>query len=178
MHTISIFSYKTPYGEILLGSYNEALCLCDWKYRKGREAIDTRILNGLQASFIEEETPVIQETKKQLHAYFQKEIKVFEIPILFVGTSFQKQVWEALQQIPYGETISYATLSKNLQNEKAIRAIASANGANALSIIVPCHRVIGSNGDLVGYAGGLSAKKKLLELEGVFKNNTPSLFEE
>ena len=83
-----------------------------------------------------------------------------------MNTAFQKSVWDELRQIPYGKTDSYLGLSQKLNNEKAIRAVASANGANAISIIVPCHRIIGSNGELVGYAGGLPAKKKLLKLEG------------
>ena len=142
--------YKTLYGELVLGSFENELCLCDWRYRKQRHLIDSRILQGLQAQFIEFETQVIQVTIQ---------------PLLFVGTNFQKSVWQSLMEIPYGQTRTYLSLSKELGNEKAIRAVANANGANAISIIVPCHRIIGSNGSLVGYAGGLNAKKKLLELE-------------
>ena len=94
-----------------------------------------------------------------------------------MGTDFQKEVWTELIKIPYGESRTYLELSKQLGNELAIRAVASANGANAISIIVPCHRIIGSDGKLIGYAGGLSAKKKLLELEGALKTNQLSLFE-
>jgi len=86
---------------------------------------------------------------------------------LFVGSDFQKTVWEKLLTIPYGKTTSYLELSRMLGDEKAIRAVATANGANAISIIVPCHRVIGSDGSLTGYAGGLNAKQKLLQLEGM-----------
>ncbi len=157
--------YKTPYGELILGSFENELCLCDWRYRKQRHLIDSRILQGLQAQFIEFETQVIQVTIQQLNEYFAGNRQVFEIPLLFVGTNFQKSVWQSLMEIPYGQTRTYLSLSKELGNEKAIRAVANANGANAISIIVPCHRIIGSNGSLVGYAGGLNAKKKLLELE-------------
>ena len=100
----------------------------------------------------------------------------FELPIKLIGTEFQQKVWEKLQQIPFGKTITYLDLSKDLNNVKAIRAVASANGANAISIIVPCHRVIGKNGDIVGYAGGLKAKKALLVLESPIVQT--SLFEE
>ena len=93
-----------------------------------------------------------------------------------MGTEFQKQVWDSLLQVPYGKSETYLGLSKILGNEKAIRAVATANGANAISIIVPCHRIIGSNGDLVGYAGGLPAKKKLLELEGALSTSQLGLF--
>ena len=122
-----------------------------------RAAIDKRIQSSLNAEYIEETSDVINETKAQLSQYFNGERKVFDLPLLFIGTIFQKGVWDALQQIPYGKTVSYLELSKNLNNEKAIRAVASANGANAISIIVPCHRIISSDGSLVGYAGGPSS---------------------
>lgn len=175
-NSIAIHYFKTPFGELILGSFKEQLCLCDWRYRKQRMAVDMRIKKGLEADFKEETSVVIEETKKQLLNYFNKKQSEFDIPLLFVGTDFQKTVWEVLTQIPYGKTSSYLELSNQLNNPKAIRAIASANGANALSIIVPCHRIIGSSGDLVGYAGGLPAKKKLLQLEGALQTNQLDLF--
>ena len=84
-----------------------------------------------------------------------------------VGTDFQKKVWEALLNVPYGPTLSYLQLAKNIKNEKVVRAVAAANGANSMAIIIPCHRIIGSNGELVGYAGGLPIKKRLLKLEQI-----------
>jgi len=165
MNTISIQYYKSPVGEILLGSYDGKLCLADWKYRRMRTAIDARIQKGLKAEYVEQGSEVIEKTIVQMQEYFSGERKVFDIPLLMVGTDFQRSVWDGLIKIPYGTTASYLELSKNIDNEKAVRAVASANGANAISILIPCHRIIGSNGDLVGYAGGLSAKKKLLELE-------------
>jgi len=111
---------------------------------------------------------LLEETEKQLNEYLNRKRKHFDIPLKFAGTDFQKKVWEALIQVPYGQTNTYLELSKNLGDEKAIRAVSTANGANAISIIVPCHRIIGSNNSLVGYAGGLQAKKKLLQLEGAF----------
>lgn len=169
MIPIYIKHYKTPVGEIILGSYQNKLCICDWKYRKMRSEIDSRIKKGLKSEFFEGSTPVIEETIIQLSEYFEKKRTVFTIPIHLIGTHFQKSVWQMLQNIPYGETFSYLKLSKLLNNEQAIRAVASANGANAISILVPCHRIIGSDGKLVGYAGGLSAKKKLLELENAIQ---------
>ncbi|HFS66865.1 MAG TPA: methylated-DNA--[protein]-cysteine S-methyltransferase [Flavobacteriia bacterium] len=174
-NNIHIQYFKTPFGELVLGSYKEQLCLADWRYRKMRNTIDKRIQKGLQADFIEKSSDSIENTKRQLIEYFKGERTEFTIPLLFVGTEFQKKVWQALKEIPFGKTVSYLELSKKLHNEKAIRAVASANGANAISIIVPCHRIIGSDGSLVGYAGGLKAKKKLLELEGVLKQQL-SLF--
>lgn len=161
--------HKTIVGEMIIGSYQNKLCLCDWRYRKMRTSIDNRIKQALKTEFFEGTTPIIEETIKQLEAYFLKERQTFNLPLLMVGTHFQKSVWQALLNIPFGSTNSYLELSKRLNNEKAIRAVASANGANAISIIVPCHRIIGSQGHLVGYAGGLSAKKKLLELENALK---------
>ena len=163
---IAIQHFKSPFGELLLGVYDGALCICDWQYRKQREAVDQRICAGLKADFEEREDPLHQEVVKQLEAYFSGERHYFDLPLLFVGSDFQKQVWQALLEIPFGETRSYLQLSRQLGNEKAIRAVAAANGANAISILVPCHRIIGSDGSLTGYAGGIQAKKKLLALEG------------
>ena len=167
---------KTPVGELILGSYNNQLCIADWRYRKMRTAIDNRIKKGLSADYEMGTSPIIERTEKQLAEYFSGERTNFDIPLLYVGTDFQKRVWDALTKIPYGKTETYLGLSKILGNPKAVRAVATANGANAISILVPCHRIIGSNGDLVGYAGGLPAKKKLLEKEGSFPNNQISLF--
>lgn len=159
--------FHTPYGELVLGESGGELCLCDWKYRKMRDQVDNRIQTALNAEFKLEETELLNETKSQLNEYFARERTTFDLPLLFVGSDFQKSVWEKLLTIPYGKTVSYLELSRILGDEKAIRAVATANGANALSIIVPCHRVIGSDGSLTGYAGGLNAKQKLLQLEGM-----------
>lgn len=162
---IKIEYFKTSYGELILGSFNDKLCLCDWRFRKMRASIDARIQKGLKADYEGKETSVLQNTKLQLNEYFNGDRKVFDIPLLLIGTDFQKSVWNELLKIPYGKTDTYLELSKKLENEKAIRAVASANGANAIAFIVPCHRIIGSDGKLVGYAGGLNVKKKLLQLE-------------
>jgi methylated-DNA-[protein]-cysteine S-methyltransferase len=148
-----------------LGAYREKLCLCDWKIEERRIIIDRRIQKELQASYKEGISEVITRTIGQLDEYFAGRRTTFDIPLLLVGTDFQKTVWNELLNIPYGKTISYAGLSQKLGNPKAIRAIASANGANPISILVPCHRVIGSDRKLVGYGGGLPAKKILLDLE-------------
>lgn len=167
MEKILIKNYKSPMGELVLGSYQNQLCLCDWKYRKMRQAVDERIKNGLKAEFEDGEAEVLDNTIHQLKEYFDRNRETFDIPFLLVGTPFQKTVWAALQAIHFGKTASYLDLSRNLGNPDAIRAVASANGANALSILIPCHRIIGSDGSLVGYAGGLDTKRKLLMLEGV-----------
>ncbi|MAE07637.1 MAG: cysteine methyltransferase [Bacteroidetes bacterium] len=168
--------YSSPIGELILGSFNDKLCLCDWRYRKKRTSIDSRLKNRTNADYIEQSSNIITETIAQLTQYFKGNKIKFNIPLLLIGTDFQKEVWGALQEIPYGKTNTYLRLAKELKNEKAIRAIASANGANAISIIVPCHRIIGSNGGMVGYAGGLEAKMKLLKLENALVGNQLSLF--
>ncbi|WP_421804565.1 methylated-DNA--[protein]-cysteine S-methyltransferase [Flagellimonas sp.] len=115
---------------------------------------------------------VLKDAVEQLEEYFEGNRTVFELQLNPSGTDFQKKVWEALLQIPFGKTISYLELSKQLGDVKAIRAVASANGKNPLWIVVPCHRVIGTNGDLTGYAGGLHRKKWLLEHESPAKQTT------
>ena len=176
MPSIEVQYYQTNLGELILGSFENQLCLCDWRYRKQRKQIDDRITHGLGATFIVTESEIIEETKNQLTEYFSKKKEAFSIPILQVGTSFQKKVWNSLLQIPYGTTETYLELSKRIGNVKAIRAVAAANGANALSIIIPCHRVVGTKGELVGYAGGLYAKKALLSLEDSKNDNQLRLF--
>lgn len=167
MESIQIQHHTTPAGELIIGSFKNELCLCDWKYRKMRDQVDTRIQKGLNATFEDSTSETIEETKKQLNEYFSGKRKTFDLPMRFAGSDFQQSVWKALMEIPFGKIDTYLGLSKKLGNPKAIRAVASANGANAISIIVPCHRIIGSDGSLTGYAGGLAAKKKLIELEGV-----------
>ncbi|MBW3695139.1 methylated-DNA--[protein]-cysteine S-methyltransferase [Vibrio sp. T187] len=111
--------------------------------------------------------PILVEAKKQLSDYFNGRIATFSLPLAAQGTPFQMSVWQALTTIPYGETWSYQQLANAIGNPKAVRAVGLANGKNPISIIVPCHRVIGKSGKLTGYAGGVERKQKLLELEGV-----------
>lgn len=165
MNKINIQYYKTSYAEFILGSYEGKLCMLDYRYRKMRESIDNRLKKALTAEYVQEDSNVLVQTRKELDEYLKSERKEFDVPLLMLGSEFQQSVWRALLKIPYGKTVSYLELSKNIGNEKAVRAVANANGANAISIIVPCHRIIGSDGSLTGYAGGLSLKKKLLELE-------------
>lgn len=121
----------------------------------------------LNATFVEETSSVIERFKLQLNEYFLGTRRDFDLPIHWVGTAFQKQVWNALLKIPYGETRTYKDIAIRVNNLKGVRAVAQAIGANGLCIIVPCHRVVGSNHKLTGFAGGLDAKKELLKTEGV-----------
>ena len=109
--------------------------------------------------------PILLETKKQLSEYFEGQRKIFDLPLNFEGTEFQQKVWQALLTIPFGETRSYKDIAEQIGNVKAVRAVGAANGKNPISIIAPCHRVVGANGKLVGFAGGLENKDVLLKLE-------------
>ena len=128
----------------------------------------------LNAGYTEMTSKIIEETRRQLDEYFRHERQAFDIPLLTAGTEFQKSVWNSLMEIPYGQTITYGELATLLGKPAAVRAVANANGANAISIIIPCHRVIGSDNTLTGYGGGLEAKKFLLELEQTQTNHTVS----
>ncbi|MDE3273988.1 methylated-DNA--[protein]-cysteine S-methyltransferase [Pseudoalteromonas sp. SSM20] len=167
MSKIIITEYKSPVGELLIGSIDEQLCLCDWQNRKARSRVDKRISNGLKAEFIFAKSEFNKQVINQLEAYFAKELSEFSLPLKLVGTDFQQKVWQALMTIPFANTQSYGQLAQSMNMPSAVRAVANANGANAISIIVPCHRIIGSNGKLTGYAGGLDAKQRLLEIEGL-----------
>jgi len=177
MSNIICKTYQSPVGSLNIGVFNDQLCLCDWTYRKMRSSIDKRVQSFFEATFESGDHDLIAETIHQLSEYFEGKRQTFNLPLLFSGTEFQQSVWTDLTQIPYGETMSYGSLSRKRNNPKSIRAVAAANGANAISIIVPCHRIIGSDGALTGYAGGLPAKEKLLKLEGVIlSNGQQSLF--
>ncbi len=165
MKQINIQYYKTKYAHFILGSFENKLCLLDFTYRKQRTNVDNRLKIGLKAKFIETNDEILKETRKQLDEYFNMTRKKFDIPLMTVGTNFQKSVWEGLLKISYGTTSSYLQLAKNINNEKAVRAVANANGANCIAIIIPCHRIIGTNGELTGFAGGLALKKRLINLE-------------
>ena len=125
---------------------------------------------------VENSHPMIMECERQLQEYFDGVRRAFDFPFQQKGSAFQQQVWAELLNIPFGKTISYMELSKRIKNVKAIRAVGTANGSNAISIVVPCHRVIGSNGDLTGYSGDLWRKKWLLNHEGKFGNGVQTLF--
>ena len=155
----------TPLGKMIAGATDEGICLFDFEFRKMMPAIRKRISSFLQDDFVEGEHELIEQLQGQINEYFKGDRQQFDLPLLLTGTAFQQKVWEALHTIPYGSTRSYMQQTKVLGDEKAIRAVARANGENCLAIIVPCHRVVGSDGSLTGYAGGLKAKKWLLEHE-------------
>ena len=146
-----IFFYETPVGKLCIGEENGAITRVTW-----RQIPEESIL---------EETELILECKTQLDAYFRGERKGFDLPLLPKGTAFQQKVWKALTEIPYGETRTYGEIAAAVGNPKAARAVGMANNKNPIGIIIPCHRVVGASGKLVGYAGGMDRKEWLLELE-------------
>ena len=125
-----------------------------------------RMQKGLHAVFLPCDTPLLREARMQLQAYFEGERQTFTLPLRLVGTAFQQEIWEVLRKIPYGQTCSYLSVAQQIGRPRAVRAVANAIGANPLSLLIPCHRVIGSSGNLTGYAGGLAAKRLLLVQEG------------
>lgn len=157
--------YHFPCGELILGSYDSKLCLCDWVDGKKRNIIDFRLQRLLKALYLDETSDVIEAARRQLNEYFQCKRREFDLPLLFAGSDYQKRVWRELIQIPYGTTISYSGVALRLGDYKLVRSVSNIIAINALSIIVPCHRVIGKNGRLVGYGGGLERKEYLLDLE-------------
>lgn len=153
---ISYTYLETPVGVLLLEANEDGL----------REIAFSKAGRRLPPqSDWQEDATVFRETIRQLRAYFAGELEEFEIRLAPEGTSFQRRVWTELLNIPYGETASYGELARRIGNPKACRAVGLANGSNPIPIIIPCHRVIGSNGKLTGYGGGLPVKEKLLALE-------------
>lgn len=169
MPHINIQYFNSSCGLFVLASFGDKLCLCDWSNNPCAERNKRRIERYLNASFKIETTSVLEEAKRQLDEYFAGNRKAFTIPLHFVGTDFQQQVWNELLNIPYGATTSYKEIAQNISKPKAVRAVAGAIGANGISILIPCHRVIGSDKSLTGYAGGLKAKKMLLQIETQIK---------
>lgn len=147
--------YKSPIGNLIIMEEENAIIKLCFKEQKITNIKDIQ----------EFETPLLKKAKKQLEEYFEGKRKKFDLALRLNGTSFQNKVWKALLNIPYAKTCSYKDIAKNIGNENASRAVGNANNKNPLPIFIPCHRVIGSNGKLIGYAGGLDIKIKLLELE-------------
>ncbi len=165
MTNINYQYHKTLLGELIIASYKNKLVMCDWRHRDKRKRIDERLQNNLKSSFLLQDNELISNTRTQLDEYFKNQRDKFDIPYQLIGTDFQIIVWQALSKIPYGNTISYSAFAKNLAKANATRAVANANAANAISIIIPCHRIISKTGSLGGYAGGTSAKSVLLSIE-------------
>jgi len=131
----------------------------------GREIIQLYYVKDIPENINIVETPLLKKASEQLQEYLEGKRKMFDLPLAPKGTEFQQKVWKALQEIPYGKTVSYKDIGKSIGNINACRAVGMANNKNPIFIVIPCHRVIGADGRLVGYAGGLDLKEKLLEME-------------
>lgn len=147
----------SPVGPLLLAGDQDALHVLSFGVGSRRRAIDAEWQPDMKG--------VLKHVRRELDEYFAGRLKQFSTPVAFNGTQFQNAVWQELRRIPYGETISYLELATRINKPDAVRAVGMANGANPIAIIVPCHRVIGSNGSLTGFGGGLPTKRALLELE-------------
>lgn len=148
--------HDTPIGELLLAGDEERLHFIGFPEGKMRR--------DPERDWIYKETP-FAEARRQLSEYFAGNRKAFDLPLAVAGTEFQRRVLDELMRIPYGETVSYADVARRIGRPKAVRAVGAANGYNPLPIVIPCHRVIGSSGDLTGFGGGLETKRTLLRLE-------------
>ena len=163
--TLLSCTIPTPLGDMLAVASEHGLCLLEFIGQNGveRELAQVQAARGGPAQ--QGMNTILEQTREQLVQYFSGQLREFSVPLDLVGTAFQQRVWQALLAIPYGQTWSYAQEAVHIGQPSATRAVAAANGANKLSIIVPCHRVIGSNGRLTGYGGGLPRKQALLALE-------------
>lgn len=162
---IIIKHIQTTAGELIIGSCNGEICLCDWANNRHRNAIDNRVKRALKSEYSEGADATILHATQELKEYFVGTRKVFDLPLRFTGTEFQQRVWTALLDIPYGTTTSYADIARRAGCPSSVRPVANAIGANPISIFIPCHRVVGSNNTLTGYGGGLTAKQILLDIE-------------
>lgn len=162
---VTINRIETPLGPMMVGVTDEGLCLLEFTDRKMLETQLKTLKKRMNVALVSGQHPMIELVSSQLQAYFDGKRKVFDIPLIIPGTEFQQRVWEALQKIPYGVTRSYKQQADTVGDVKAVRAVARANGENRISIIIPCHRIIGSDGSIVGYGGGIHRKQWLLKHE-------------
>jgi len=167
--TVTLRRMMTPLGPMIAGSIGAKICLLEFADRRMLER-QLKILSArLRCSFLPGRSDVLDKLADQLKAYFAGRLQRFTVPLEAPGSAFQQAVWDALQRIPYGETRSYADIAAALDQPTAVRAVARANGANRVAVIIPCHRVIGKDGSLTGYGGSLLRKQRLLELEGALR---------
>jgi AraC family transcriptional regulator of adaptative response/methylated-DNA-[protein]-cysteine methyltransferase len=162
---VHLMRVSTPLGPMIAGATVDALCLLEFADRRMLELQFRRVQKHFDAFFMPGVNSKLEQISRELEAYFNGSLQKFEVPISVPGTPFQQNVWKYLQTIPYGKTQSYRDVAIALGMPKAVRAVARANGDNRLAIVVPCHRVIGNDGELTGYGGGLWRKRRLLDIE-------------
>jgi methylated-DNA-[protein]-cysteine S-methyltransferase len=158
MSALARTHHDTPVGQLALVADDDALVAILWPDDRPERV-------PLGVSEDGRDHPVLRAAADQLDAYFARRLTRFDLPLRFAGTPFQQAVWQALLTIPFGETRSYAAIARQISKPDAVRAVGAANGRNPISIVAPCHRVVGANGALTGFAGGLGAKRILLDLE-------------
>ena len=169
-NTIFYQQWSSPCGLMCIASMDDQLIMSDWIEGWHRQTILNRFNRMLKPEWIDETTPVISQAIKELQQYFDKERTDFDLPIRLIGTPFQIKIWQALQKIPYGQIKTYGDIAQAIGQAGASRAVGGAVGQNPLSIIIPCHRVLGNRNTLTGYGGGMLAKEKLLEIEEIFQS--------
>jgi AraC family transcriptional regulator of adaptative response/methylated-DNA-[protein]-cysteine methyltransferase len=165
LHLVAVTRILTPLGPMIAGATDEGLCLLEFADRRMLETQIGRIEKALRARALPGTSPHVALLEQQLAEYFAGGRQTFTVPLVTAGTPFQERVWRALRDIPHGETRSYQDQAFAIGQPTAVRAVARANGDNRISILIPCHRVIGKSGELVGYGGGLWRKRRLLDLE-------------
>jgi AraC family transcriptional regulator of adaptative response/methylated-DNA-[protein]-cysteine methyltransferase len=162
---IKTVKIETPLGEMTAGATPDGICLLLFTDKQILKTEFEDLSRELETTVKRGWNKHLRALRKQLKEYFRGKRKEFSLSIVTPGTDFQQEVWKLLQKIPYGSTISYLEQAEQLKNAKAVRAVASANGANRIAVVIPCHRVIGSDGSLIGYGGGLERKKWLIDHE-------------
>jgi len=155
----------TPLGKMFAASTNKGICLLVFYNEKMIQKLLDKLKKFFDADIMSAHNIHFDKLREELDEYFEGKREVFEVPLQLLGTPFQQKVWNILQAIPYGNTISYQEQAVLINNKNAVRAVANANANNLIAIIIPCHRVIGKNGKLTGYAGGIDKKEFLLNLE-------------
>ena len=172
---VHVAEIETPIGEMIAAASETHLLLLEFSNRRILDTQLERVRRAMTCTFERGDSPVFTLLRAQLHEYFRGDRREFDIPMHVPGTAFQSRVWAELQRIPSGTTTTYSRVAQSIGQPTAVRAVAKANGDNRIAILIPCHRVIGSDGQLVGYGGGLWRKRRLLQLEG--RTSTLSLFE-
>ena len=162
---VTLTRIATPLGPMVAGSLDATLCLLEFADRRMIETQIVRLQKRLDCVFVPGASALFEELANELEEYFRGGLTHFKIPLLAPGTEFQRRVWSQLQTIPSGATRSYAEVAREIGRPTAVRAVARANGDNRIAILIPCHRVVGSDGKLTGYGGGLWRKQRLLEIE-------------
>jgi AraC family transcriptional regulator of adaptative response/methylated-DNA-[protein]-cysteine methyltransferase len=163
--SIWINRVATPLGSMVMGVHDDGLCLLEFAERRMLDTQLGRLSRHMGRVFLPGEHPLMEQVTQELDAYFSGSLRRFSLPLQTPGTAFQEAVWRALREIPYGETRSYADIAAAIGHADAVRAVGRANGDNRIAIVIPCHRVVGSDGELVGYGGGLRRKEYLLAME-------------